>query len=230
MRSLTEILDRLHGGAAVDADEIAALLPGKNSGLCGFRTCADLARAAVTNPELLKRCVFLEEYALQPPAPDSGAGGATWHDLLGREFDFVLERLADDPGPREHILLANPANLERLHIRKGDVLCGRPALGVGCPVTHCGVVVQEPDYFNGAVVWCVVGPISGRERGIDIGYYQIIAYEGLVRETKGELGFGERHYFLPRYCMLQARHSGLINAISKTADGYHVRLEGIWLG
>jgi uncharacterized Fe-S cluster-containing protein len=230
MGSLAEILERLRRGGEVEADEIAALLPGRNSGLCGFRTCADLARAAVTNPELIQRCVFLEEYTLKPPEPNYGAGRATWHDLLGREFDFVLDKLADDPGPREHILLGNPANLERLRIAKGDVLCGRPALGVGCPVTHCGVVVQEPDYFNGAVVWCVVGPISGRERGIDIGYYQIIAYEGLVRETQGELGFGERHYFLPRYCMLQSRHSGLINAIYKTANGYHVRLEGIWLG
>jgi len=30
--------------------------------------------------------------------------------------------------------------------------------------------------------------------------------------------------------MLQARHSGLINTMTKTADGYRVRLEGIGLG
>jgi len=30
--------------------------------------------------------------------------------------------------------------------------------------------------------------------------------------------------------MLQVRHSGLINMIEKAKEGFHVRLEGIWLG
>jgi uncharacterized Fe-S cluster-containing protein len=154
----------------------------------------------------------------------------TWKDQLGRDYDFILDKFPDDPGPREMVLLANPINIERLHITKGDVLYGRPALGTGCPVTHCGVVMEEPDYLNGAVVWCTVGPIEARKQGIYIGYYHIIAYEGIVMDKKIEIQFGRRYYFLPRYCMLQSRHSGLINTMMKTDEGLRVRLEGIWLG
>jgi len=71
---------------------------------------------------------------------------------------------------------------------------------------------------------------SVSEVRIEIGYYHILAYEGMVRQMKTELQLGRRHDFLPRYCMLQARHSGLINTMTKTTDGYRVRLEGIGLG
>ncbi len=92
------------------------------------------------------------------------------------------------------------------------------------------MVVEEPDYFNGTVVWCIVGPMFSRERGINIGYYNTTAYEGLVKNTRKELQIGNRYYFLPRYCMLQWRHCGLVNKIIKTNEGIHVRVEGLWIG
>lgn len=122
----------------------------------------------------------------------------------------------------------NPTNIEKLKIKKGDVLFGRPA-STGCPVTHVGVVVEEPDYFNGLIVWCVVGPMQARERGINIGCYTPVAYEGVVKHAKVDLQIGRRYNFLPRYCMLQSRHSGLINMISKTVQGSRIRIEGIWI-
>lgn len=95
---------------------------------------------------------------------------------------------------------------------------------------HIGVVVSEPDYFNGALEWCIIGPQAARERGIDIGYYNIIAYQGIVRHTRVPLEFGRRYFFMPRFCMLQVRHSGLINEIAKLGEGaYRVRIEGVWL-
>ena len=115
-----------------------------------------------------------------------------------------------------------------MEVKIGDVLVGRPA-AAGCPVSHCGIVVAKPDCFNGLVEWQVVGPMAGREQGKDIGMYTPVAYEGLALFPRTEILFGMRYFFLPRYCMLQARHSGLVNMLSKTPEGIYVRLEGIIL-
>lgn len=205
-------------------------LPGKNCGQCGFPTCAGLAAFARTHPEAITRCIYLDTAAGAAPVEHPAADDATagWTDMLGREYDFVLAKFAEDPGPREVILPFNPANVERLGIRRGDVLIGRPAW-VGCPVTHVGVVVEEPDYFNGVITWCVVGPLAARAGGIDIGLYNPIAYEGIVQRTRAELQIGRRYYFLPYACMLQSRHSGVANALAHRPEGLRVRLEGIWI-
>lgn len=211
----------------MDIDEIVSKLPGKDCGLCGYKTCRELAEVILKDPAAMKRCVYLESHK-EYQVPEAAEGEVTWKDVLGRDYDFVLNKFPEDPGPREIILPFNPTNVEKLKIKKGDVLYGRPA-STGCPVTHVGVVVEEPDYFNGLIVWCVVGPIQARERGINIGCYTPVAYEGIVKHSRVELQIGRRYNFLPRYCMLQSRHSGLINMISKTKDGDRVRLEGIWI-
>ena len=64
----------------------------------------------------------------------------------------------------------------------------------------------------------------------DLGYYSAMAYEGLIREARCELRIGERHFFQPRMCMLQWRHSGLVNYLNRTPDGLQVRVEGLWIG
>lgn len=212
-------------------DPLAALLarlPGKDCGQCGHRTCAGLAAVAVHDPQALARCVHLPQAAATATTPPPNEDPGAWTDMLGREYDFVLEKFAEDPGPREVILPFNPANVERLKIRRCDILIGRPAW-VGCPVTHVGVVIEEPDYFNGVITWCVVGPLAGRNGGIEIGLYNPIAYEGIVRRTRAELQIGRRYYFLPHACMLQSRHSGVANAMARREDGLRVRLEGIWI-
>lgn len=204
-------------------------LPGKNCGQCGFKTCAALAEFVAVHPDALKRCIYLGQpgaMAVNLPAPDENI---TWKDMLGREYEFVLEPFPEDLGPRETIVPLNPLNVERLAVKKGDVLYGRPVM-TGCPVTHVGVVVEEPDYLNGAIVWCIVGPMAARERGREIGYYHIIAYEGIVRHARQELQIGQRYFFFPRMCMLQSRHSGLVNALAKRESGMRVRVEGIWIG
>ncbi|OGS98100.1 MAG: hypothetical protein A3F73_11550 [Gallionellales bacterium RIFCSPLOWO2_12_FULL_59_22] len=208
--------------------EILARLPGKDCGQCGFQTCAGLAELVALHPEEIKRCVHLghPSGATIPILPANG--DITWKDMLGREYDFVLEPFPEDPGPREVIAPLNPLNVERLAVKKGDVLYGRPVM-TGYPVTHVGVVVEDPDYLSGVIVWCIVGPMAARERGREIGHYHIIAYEGLVRHTREELQIGRRYFFLPRMCMLQSRHSGLVNALAKRKDGLRARVEGIWI-
>lgn len=213
---------------AESASEILQRLPGKDCGQCGFRTCAGLAELVALHPEEIKRCVHLGHpiAATIPILPADE--DITWKDMLGREYDFVLEPFPGDPGPREVIVPLNAINVERLGVKKGDILYGRPVM-TGCPVTHVGVVIEEPDYLSGVITWCIVGPMAARAGGREIGHYNIVAYEGLVRHTREELQIGRRYFFLPRMCMLQSRHSGLVNALAKREAGMRVRVEGIWV-
>jgi uncharacterized protein len=206
--------------------EITLTLPGKNCGQCGYPNCAQLAEVIARDPEARQRCVYLnapETMRVVPPA----VAEEPWKDVLGREFDMVLEPFPDDPGPREHILPFNPLLAERLQLRMGDTAYGRPA-GVGCPVTHVGRVMAPPDPLSGSFVWCIVGPAVGRAAAArEIGGYHIIAYEGMVRRTRVAPQVGGRYYFKPAYCMLQSRHSGVVSFAARGADGWRVRLEGI---
>jgi uncharacterized Fe-S cluster-containing protein len=206
--------------------EILATLPGKDCGQCGFRTCAGLAELILRDPRSRARCVHLGPAA--QAAPQAPATPETsWHDVLGREYQMVMEPFAEDPGPRELILPFNPALAERLGLKQGDILFGRPA-GVGCPVTHVGRLMQAPDPLGGVLTWCVVGPLAARaEHGIEIGGYHIIAYEGLVREARVAPQVGGRYFFKPALCMLQSRHSGVVSFAARRPEGWHVRFEGI---
>ena len=227
---------------------IAANLPGTNCGVCGFRTCNALAEQLETRPDLIKRCITRSDSHFDAPGhavpaaagdrsarPDSvglpGAGITTWRDTLGREFDFYLEHFPEDPGPREIILPHNPMLTRELEIAVGDLMIGRPlGMSCGCPITHCGVVM-EVDARTGVIVWCVTGPLGPREKGFkDIGYYIAEGYEGLIRQTRSEIVIGMRYFFQPRRCMLQWRHSGLVNYVNRAPDGLQVRLEGLWIG
>ena len=223
-------------------------LPGHNCGVCGYRTCDALASQLEVRPDLIKRCINLPENRVgTPTAPNapvaaaapvpapvpvpSSAAASTWRDTLGREFDFYLEHFPEDPGPREIILPHNPMLTREMEIKVGDLMIGRPlGMSCGCPITHCGVV-EEVDARTGVIVWCVTGPLGPREKGFkDIGYYIAEGYEGLITDTRTEIKIGMRYFFQPRQCMLQWRHSGLVNYVNRSPDGLQVRLEGLWIG
>jgi len=216
-------------------------LPGKNCGSCGFRYCEELARELENDPQLLKRCIFLEpnDNSQQTGAVNSYKAPPSlvyeeesdWQDSLDRGFDFFLEHFPEDPGPREIILPHNPMITRELDVQPGDVLIGRPlGMSCGCPITHCGIAMNV-DHRTGVIVWCVTGPLNPRSKGYkDLGYYIAEGYEGLVYRSRCELKIGMRYYFQPRMCMLQWRHSGLLNYLNKTASGLQVRLEGLWIG
>lgn len=234
-------------------------LPGLDCGACGYRTCSALAEALPARPELLKRCIYLTDGdapshvvsaprlavlndAPSAPAPahvcalrstENGAASlpGAWRDSLDREFDFYLEHFPGEPGPREIILPHNPLITREMSVRPGDVLIGRPlGMSCGCPITHCGVATQV-DARTGVIVWCVTGPLRPRAEGFkDLGYYSAEGYEGLVRRTRCELRIGMRYFFQPAMCMLQWRHSGLVNYLNRTGDAMQVRVEGLWIG
>jgi hypothetical protein len=182
-------------------------------------SCAGCVAAPTNGSELAGAATF-------PPASQP-----SWSDTLGREYDFVLEHFPEDPGPREIILPHNPLLTRELDIRVGDVLIGRPlGMSCGCPITHCGVTTQV-DHRTGVIVWCVTGPLRPRQEGYkDLGYYVAEGYEGLINRTRKEIKIGMRYFFQPQRCMLQWRHSGLVNYMSRTATGLQVRVEGLWIG
>jgi uncharacterized Fe-S cluster-containing protein len=244
-------------------------LPGLNCGVCGMRTCAELVERLQTEPEMIKRCIYLSEdrfaarevaaenrsrpldafpAALIPAAPGlaacAGCAPAAaasepfvpgmsnpYRDSLGREFDFYLEHFPEEPGPREIILPHNPMITREMDIQVGDILIGRPlGMSCGCPITHCGVAMNV-DRRTGVIVWCVTGPLNPRLKGFkDLGYYIAEGYEGLIQQSRCEIKIGMRYFFQPQMCMLQWRHSGLVNYLNRTANGYQVRLEGLWIG
>jgi len=155
----------------------------------------------------------------------------TWTDHLGREVDFVLDSFPEEEGPREQVIPHNPVLTRELDIQVGEVLVGRPlGISCGCPVTHCGIV-QSVDMKNCTLEWCVTGPLHPRQQGFkDIGYYSAQAYEGLIRAQRIDVEIGRRYWFQPRMCMMQWRHSGLVNYMNHTPDGIQVRIEGLWIG
>jgi uncharacterized Fe-S cluster-containing protein len=241
-------------------DVVDAILPGLNCGLCGYRTCEEFRDQLTTSPDLIKRCIHLSDdrvgqspsmVAAAPSKPEAcgscaaacgpalnvlpsrerPAAPLAWRDSLGREFDFYLEHFPEDPGPREIILPHNPLLTRELDVKVGDILIGRPlGMSCGCPITHCGVAV-DVDMRTGVMVWCVTGPLGPRQKGFkDLGYYIAEGYEGLVTDSRCDLKIGMRYFFQPRMCMLQWRHSGLINYLSRNADQWQVRLEGLWIG
>ncbi|MGB8214010.1 MAG: (Fe-S)-binding protein [Anaerolineales bacterium] len=246
-------------------------LPGLDCGVCGLRTCKEMASRLETDPEFIKRCIYLSdnrfearEVATQnrnnplnaPIAPASimvaapqvttcaGCAPAVaastafipgmsnpWRDSLGREFDFYLEHFPEEPGPREIILPHNPLITREMDIQVGDILIGRPlGMSCGCPITHCGVTMSV-DKRTGVIVWCVTGPLNPRQKGFkDLGYYIAEGYEGLINEARSEIKIGMRYFFQPRMCMLQWRHSGLVNYLNRNQQGLQVRVEGLWIG
>ncbi|MBP7077603.1 MAG: hypothetical protein KBB11_11190 [Bacteroidales bacterium] len=216
--------------------DIIQSLPNLDCGACGFKTCAAFADSVSSGLNTIDFCPYMHDkkntdqsLAIEPETLGQKLG---WKDHLQRDFDFILDTFPGEPGPRETILPFNPLLVREMNIIQGDILIGRPmGMSCGCPVTHCGTVMKS-DSRTGVIDWCVTGPLDPRNKGFkDIGFYVAHAYEGIVSDTKETPVIGKRYWFMPRRCMLQWRHSGLINSVARHANGgYRVRIEGLYIG
>lgn len=224
----------------VNLNKVNELLPQLDCGACGYKSCNAFADFITSNPDELKRCIHLngktnelKDVLTCHSCNVKGMGDKLgWKDSLQRDFDFILDCFENEAGPKETILPYNPTLVKELGIKKGDVLIGRPmGMSCGCPVTHCGIVT-DVDPRNGVIYWCVTGPLAPRSQSfIDIGFYVSQAYEGIIKESRSDIKLGCRYWFLPRRCMLQWRHSGLVNAVTRLKDGsFKVRIEGLLIG
>ncbi len=210
-------------------------LPGFNCGICGYTSCEEFAYEVAEGNTIIDKCVNIKNEnqcnCSVCSQEHNTSANKTWKDSLKRQYDFILETFEDEPGPRETILPYNPMMAKDLELKEGDIILGRPmGMSCGCPITHCGYVMKA-DYLNGVIDWCVTGPLRTRNEGFkDIGYYVAHGYEGLVYEWREELHIGQRYWFMPRRCMLQWRHSGLVNTMAKHGKGFRVRVEGLMIG
>lgn len=200
--------------------------PGKNCGLCGQRNCGEFLDALSDKKKNLSDCPFyvetdsvvakvIEQSAIYPET-----------DVLGNPYDFVLTPLPGEISARKIVLPFRPDLVEKLNIKKGDIVIGRPT-GAGCPVQHVLQVVKA-ELHTGLLETWVVGPQFSRSQDvIDLGSYHMIGFEGIASHIRTEPEFGRRHTFLPGFCMMSLNHTGLVNMLLSKKAGLHVRIENV---
>ena len=200
--------------------------PGKDCGACGAPTCeAFLARVRQGKQDLTD-CVFYP--AGTAPSRCEGETLHSGRDVLGAEYDFILEPLEGEVSARKIVLPFRPDLVEKWEITAGDIVVGRPA-GAGCPVQHVLSVLRASP-VSGLLTCLVVGPRASRDGGFkDVEAYHIVGFEGIARTVRREPTFGMRQRFLPGYCMMNLAHTGVVNMVLAQSYGLHVRVEDIRL-
>lgn len=148
------------------------------------------------------------------------------HDILGHPYDFILSPLPGESSARKIVLPFRSDLVEKMDIKKGDFVLGRP-MGAGCPVPHVlSVIEAEP--VTGLLYTWVVGPSYSRDRETkDVIAYHMIGFEGIAGKISKEPSLGCRATFLPGFCMMNLNHTGLVNMVLEKSEGLHVRIEDI---
>ncbi len=200
--------------------------PGKDCGACGAPTCEAFIALVREGEKGLPDCIFYSTDLA--PSRIEGETRHTGRDILGAEYDFILEPLPGEVSARKIILPFRPDLVEKWGIVPGDIVVGRPA-GAGCPVQHVlSVLYANP--VTGLLTCLVVGPRASRGGGFkEIEAYHIVGFEGIGRTVRREPTFGMRQRFLPGSCMMNLAHTGVVNMILAQSSGLHVRVEDIRL-
>ncbi|MBU7006973.1 (Fe-S)-binding protein [Phosphitispora fastidiosa] len=208
----------------------AWLPPGKNCGLCGEDSCKSFLKMINSSRKSYSDCPYYSEQQ-RSADPNELTGIETkaiypQRDVLGHEYDFVLEPLPGEISARKIVLPFRPDMVEKMDIKKGDYVLGRP-MGAGCPIPHVLQVI-EAEQVTGLLYTWVVGPKYSRDHQVkDVVAYHMIGFEGIASHIKNEPAFGCRVTFLPGFCMMSLNHTGLVNMVLEKSCGLHVRLEDI---
>ena len=200
--------------------------PGKDCGACGAPTCGAFLTLVQEGEKDLLDCIY---YSTETPLSRfEGEACHTGRDILGVEYDFILDPLPGEISARKIVLPFRPDLVEAWEIVPGDIVVGRPT-GAGCPVQHV-LSVTHTNPVSGLLTCQVVGPQASRGGGFkEIEAYHIIGFEGIGRTVRREPIFGMRQRFLPGYCMMNLAHTGVVNMILAKESGLHVRVEDVRL-
>jgi len=202
------------------------LPPGKNCGLCGEKNCASFTLMIDLGKKTFADCPYYNE---QQPRRDQRRIDKTAYsglDVLGHPYDFVLAPLPGEISARKIVLPFRPDLVEKMKIKKGDIVLGRP-MGAGCPIPHVLRVIKV-EHLTGLLYTWVVGPKYSRSGEIkDVTAYHMIGFEGVAKHILKEPAFGCRVTFLPGFCMMALNHTGLINMVLEKSCGPHLRIEDI---
>lgn len=200
--------------------------PGKNCGLCGMGSCADFLGAVNICQKKYEDCPFYpanKSVTRSGQAPEALYGE---NDMLGNAYDFILTPLPGEISARKIVLPFRSDLVEKLELKKGDLVMGRP-MGAGCPIPHVLKII-EAEYNTGLLYTWVVGPKYSREQEVkDLTAYHMVGFEGVASGIRKEPGFGRRVTFLPGFCMMNLNHTGLVNMILAKSFGLQVRIEDI---
>lgn len=201
------------------------LPPGKNCGQCGVENCKTFLTLVRQGEKTYDDCPFFRE---KPQQTNCYLNNALYspHDLLGNPYDFILKPLPREISARKIVLPFRSDLVEKMSIKAGDYVLGRP-MGAGCPIPHV-LKVFKAELTTGLLYTWVVGPQYSRRGQVkDVIAYQMIGFEGIATEIKREPIFGARMTFLPGFCMMNLNHTGLVNLVLEKSEGLHLRLEDI---
>jgi len=200
--------------------------PGKNCGLCGEENCRSFLKMVSAQRKAYEDCPYYQKGQPKEPAVLGLEAQYGPTDVMGHEYDFILAPLPGEPSARKIVLPFRADLVEKLNIRKGDYVLGRP-MGAGCPVPHVLQVI-EAEALTGLLYTWVVGPRYSRDKAVkDVSAYHMIGFEGLASQIRRTPHFGERVSFLPGFCMMNLNHTGLVNMLLNKSSGLQVRIEDI---
>ncbi len=202
------------------------LPPGKNCGLCGEESCRSFLKMVNSQRKEYSDCPYYQGSRTENYSDILQETRYSAKDVLGNEYDFILRALPGEPSARKIVLPFRSDLVEKMNIRTGDYVLGRPA-GAGCPVQHILQVIKaEP--LTGLLTTWAVGPQYSRKHEVkDISAYHMIGFEGIATHIRRTPGFGERVTFLPGFCMMNLNHTGIVNMALKKTCGLHLRIEDI---
>ena len=201
-------------------------LPGLDCGLCGFRSCGSMAERLATDPDLLERCLPRATGCLRadrgtPPFEPVRAPASTevWVSLApARDRAAAPISLGEEPSCGAwHDTLGREFDFYLEHFPEDP----GPREII---LPHNPLLTRELDIQVGDV-------LIGRPLGMSCGCP--ITHSGVTMQVDHRTGvivWCVTGPLRPRLCMLQWRHSGLVNFLNRTPAGLSVRVEGLWIG
>lgn len=202
-------------------ETILSNLPGYNCGACGYSSCNKFADAVANNKDVIGKCSVLNlpkfrsnKSVLSSYLNENKSCSREIFGVIDNYVaDIVLDPLKGESSCREVLMPTSVVSLE-----VGENIEYRP---LGCPIVHFATIIK----IDGLLITVhIIGPCNAKLHPNNykfIGCCMVMAFEG---EYSGKhISVGETVRFLPKHCMMQKVHSGIIVSITDNK----VLIEGI---